>query len=47
LQEKWRSELKLEKEAAEKIYSFLEWCDAFSLLMCPKQHSAGTEIDRN
>ena len=44
LQEKWRSELQLKKEAAEKIYSFLEWCDAFSLLMCqnsiqPEQRS--------
>lgn len=37
LQEKWRSELKLEKEAAQKIYSFLEWCDAFSLLICQHQ----------
>ncbi len=34
LQEEWRYELQLEKEAAEKIYSFLEWCDAFSLLIC-------------
>lgn len=44
LQEKWRSALQLDKEAAEKIYSFLEWCDAFSLLMCqnsiqPEQRS--------
>lgn len=37
LQEKWRTELRLEKEAAEKIYSFLEWCDAFSLLICQNQ----------
>jgi hypothetical protein len=37
LQEKWRTDLRLEKETIEKIYSFLEWCDAFSLLICQKQ----------
>lgn len=37
LQEKWRTELQIDKEAAEKIYSFLEWCDAFSLLICQNQ----------
>lgn len=37
LQEEWRITLQLEKEAAKKIYSFLEWCDAFSLLICQNQ----------
>ncbi|CAA9480479.1 MAG: hypothetical protein AVDCRST_MAG96-985 [uncultured Segetibacter sp.] len=37
LQEGWRYELQLEKEAVEKIYSFLEWCDAFSLLICQQE----------
>lgn len=37
LQVGWRSELQLEKETAEKIYSFLEWCDAFSLLICQNE----------
>ncbi len=31
------TELRLEKEAAEKIYSFLEWCDAFSSHICQNQ----------
>lgn len=37
LQDDWRRDLQLEKEVAEKIYSFLEWCDAFSLLICQNQ----------
>lgn len=37
LQEEWLRELKLKKEDVEKTYSFLEWCDAFSLLICQKQ----------
>lgn len=37
LQEEWRKDLKLEKEAVKKTYSLLEWCDAFSLLICQKQ----------
>lgn len=37
LQEEWRKDLNVEKEVAGKIYSFLEWCDAFSLLICQKQ----------
>lgn len=37
LQERWRAELQIEKETSEKIYSLLEWCDAFSLLICQQQ----------
>ncbi len=37
LREKWRKELGLEKEECESIYSLLEWCDAFSLLLCQDQ----------
>ncbi len=37
LREEWRRDLPLEKEVAEKIYSFIEWCDAFSLLICQNQ----------
>lgn len=44
MQAAWRLELQLEEEAVKKIYSFLEWCDAFSLLLCqdkmqPEQRS--------
>lgn len=34
LQEGWRNELGLEKEAVLRIYDLLEWCDACSLLLC-------------
>lgn len=34
LRETWRKELGLGKEECESIYSLLEWCDAFSLLLC-------------
>lgn len=37
MQETWRQQLNLEKAAVEKIYSLLEWCDAFSLLLCRYQ----------
>lgn len=37
LQEHWRKDLQIEKEVAQKIYSFLEWCDAFSLLVCQNE----------
>jgi hypothetical protein len=37
LQEQWRKELNLNKEQALRIYDFLEWCDACSLLICTGQ----------
>ena len=37
LQEQWRKDLLITKELTEKIYSFLEWCDAFSLLICQNE----------
>jgi hypothetical protein len=37
LQATWRLELQMEEEAVKKIYSFMEWCDAFSLLICQSQ----------
>lgn len=37
LQERWRHELQLEEEEVKKIYSLMEWCDAFSLLICQNQ----------
>jgi len=37
LQDKWRTELGIDKKEAERIYYLLEWCDAFSLLVCQKQ----------
>lgn len=42
--ENWRNELKISVEEAEKTYALLEWCDAFSLLICqqleqPEQRS--------
>lgn len=41
LQATWRRELGLSKEDAEKTYAFMEWCDAFSLLLC--QHAVQPE----
>ncbi len=41
LQAQWRKELGLSKDAAERIYAFMEWCDAFSLLLC--QHAVQPE----
>lgn len=41
LQAAWRKELGLTKEEAERIYAFMEWCDAFSLLLC--QHAVQPE----
>ncbi|MGI4750793.1 MAG: DUF3891 family protein [Janthinobacterium lividum] len=32
----WLNELQISLEEAEKIYALLEWCDAFSLLICQK-----------
>jgi hypothetical protein len=34
LQRQWLKELKIEPEEAQRIYHLLEWCDAFSLLLC-------------
>ena len=34
LQKEWCAELKLSKKEVDKIYGILEWCDAFSLLLC-------------
>ncbi len=44
LQNSWRTELKISKEEALRIYDLLEWCDALSLLVCkgdmqPEQRS--------
>jgi hypothetical protein len=37
LQAQWREELGIDKKEAERIYYLLEWCDAFSLLLCRQQ----------
>lgn len=37
MQAAWRIELQLDEDAVKKIYSFMEWCDAFSLLICQNQ----------
>lgn len=34
LQAEWRTGLGISKKEAERIYYLLEWCDAFSLLLC-------------
>ncbi len=34
LQKQWCKELSIKQAEAEKIYALLEWCDAFSLLLC-------------
>lgn len=34
LQAQWRKELNISKTEAERTYAFMEWCDAFSLLLC-------------
>lgn len=34
LQKRFLRELKLKAEQAQQAYEFLEWCDAFSLLLC-------------
>jgi hypothetical protein len=49
LQTQWRKELNLTKEEAEKTYAFMEWCDAFSLLLCQRAvqpESRAVEISR-
>ncbi|MCW3079024.1 DUF3891 family protein [Segetibacter sp.] len=37
LQAEWRSQLGIDQKEAERIYYLLEWCDAFSLLLCRQQ----------
>jgi hypothetical protein len=37
LQAQWRNELGLENKELERIYYLLEWCDAFSLLLCEQK----------
>ncbi|MEO6820729.1 MAG: DUF3891 family protein, partial [Ginsengibacter sp.] len=34
LQDKWRKELKITEAESLRIYNLMEWCDAFSLLLC-------------
>jgi hypothetical protein len=36
-QSEWRKSLGIDKKEAERIYYLLEWCDAFSLLLCRRQ----------
>ncbi len=37
LRQEWMKALGLDKKDVEKAYNFLEWCDAFSLLLCKQQ----------
>ena len=49
LQARWRKELGISKEEAERTYAFMEWCDAFSLLLCQRAvqpESRAIEISR-
>ena len=41
LQEQWLKELKISKQEITRIYNLMEWCDAFSLLLC--QHEVQPE----
>jgi hypothetical protein len=34
IRQEWMKELKISTKEAERIYGLLEWCDAFSLLLC-------------
>lgn len=36
-QKKWRKELKITKEEAEKAYAFFQWCDRLSLILCTRE----------
>ncbi len=36
-QKEWRKQLGLNKKDVDKVYNLLEWCDAFSLLLCRQQ----------
>lgn len=37
MRQEWMKALKLDKKTIDKAYNFLEWCDAFSLLLCNQQ----------
>jgi hypothetical protein len=37
LQAKWRKELKISPKEANRVYGLMEWCDAFSLLLCQQE----------
>lgn len=36
-QERWREALGIEKDAAERAYQFMRWCDRLSLILAQKQ----------
>ena len=36
-QQTWRAELNITEEEAQRIYGLMEWCDAFSLLLCRQE----------
>jgi hypothetical protein len=38
MRKQWRKELNLSEQAAQKDYDLLEWCDAFSLLLCQHEN---------
>ncbi|ARV59942.1 hypothetical protein BZZ01_16090 [Nostocales cyanobacterium HT-58-2] len=40
-QEKWRHELNISKDDAEKAYAFFQWCDRLSLILCNHVLPAG------
>ena len=37
LQDEWRNDLGIDEKEADRIYSLLEWSDAFSLIICQRQ----------
>jgi hypothetical protein len=37
LRQAWRKELQISKKEANRIYGLMEWCDAFSLLLCQRE----------
>jgi len=41
LQKQWLKELDIDQQEIQRIYNLMEWCDAFSLLLC--QHSVQPE----
>lgn len=36
-QQTWREELNITEDEAQRIYGLMEWCDAFSLLLCRQE----------
>lgn len=40
-QEKWRKELGISQEEAQKAYAFFQWCDRLSLILCNRELPAG------